>query len=162
MQILRWPTSKVQIMKTFRVPLALFAVFLALTFGPAVFAAQPGATSATTGTAGAAKPARTEPAQKKARPLPFQGKIKTIDKAAGTFAIGERTFIVTAESKVMKRDKSAASLATLAAGEHVTGSYRKAEDGRLLVNTLYIGPKEEAAETSPTKATPKKDTGKSK
>jgi len=149
-------------MNTIRVPSALFAVLLALTFGSAAFAAQPGATSATSGTPGAGKPASAEPAQKKARPLPFQGKIKTIEKAAGTFVIGERTFIVTGESKVMKRDKSAASLATVAVGEHVTGSYRKAEDGRLLVNTLYIGPKEEAAETSPTKATPKKDTGKSK
>jgi hypothetical protein len=160
MQIRRWPTSEVQTVKAFHVPLAFCAVFLALTFGPAALAAQSSATSATAGTSGTAKPARTEPAEKKARPLPFQGKIKTIDKAAGTFAIGERTFIVTAESKVMKRDKTAASLATLAAGEHVTGSYRKAADGRLLVNTLYIGPKEEAAETSPAKTTPKKDNGK--
>lgn len=162
MQILRLLISKVRSMKALHIPVALFVACFALALGPAASAAQPGSSSATPGSSGTGKASKDEPTPKKARPLPFQGKIKTLDKAGGTFAIGERTFIVTAESKVMKRDKTSASLAALTVGEQVTGSYRKAEDGRLLINTLYIGPKENAETTMPPKTAPKKDSGKPK
>ena len=147
-------------MKTFRVALALLVIGFSFALCAAVSAAQP--TPDQTKTVGATTKStnKAEPSQKKARALPFQGKIKALNKAAGTISIGERTFLVTAESKILKRDKTPASLAAVAVGEHVTGSYRKAEDGRLFVNTLYIGPKEGAETTSPPKTSPKKETGK--
>jgi azurin len=131
---------------------------LALAVAQSAFAAQPDSTAATPNGAASARASKAEPTQKKARPLPFQGKIKTLDKAGGKFTIGERTFVVTSESKVMKRDKTMASLAAVAVGEHVTGSYRKTDDGRLLVNTLYIGPKKENDVSLPTTSTRKENT----
>jgi len=98
---------------------------------------------------------KSESTPKKARALPFHGKIKTVDKAARAFTIGERTFLVTAESKVMKQDKTPATLSAVVVGEQVSGSYRKTDDGRLLVNSLYIGPKDAAAEKASPKSTEK-------
>jgi len=150
------PSLKVRSRNTFRMSVVLVLACLALAAGSSLFAAQTGSTSTAPSRPATGTATEAEPTQKKPRSLPFQGKIKAIDKAAATFTIGERTFIITAESKVMKRDKTTASLAHLTVGELVTGSYRKSEDGRLLINTLYIGPKEEAGEKAPAKTSPKK------
>jgi len=139
-------------MKTLRVIHSLLVIGLSLAVCPVALAAQsgPGATPPASSTNRAAT--KAEPAQKKARPLPFHGKIKTVDKAGGTFTIGERTFLVNAKSKIMNRDKTPATLSAVVVGEQVSGSYLKQEDGRLVVNTLYVGPKE-TTEKAPVKPT---------
>jgi hypothetical protein len=82
--------------------------------------------------------------EKKARPIPFYGKIKSIDPVARTLTVGSRVFVITPETRLMKRDKTPTTLAAGVAGLDVTGSYRKGEDGRLLANSIYFGPKTEA------------------
>ena len=63
-----------------------------------------------------------------------------MDAAGGTFTIGERTFLVTKTSTVTKQKKPL-TLKDFAVGDWVTGSYRKATNGTLVVNTLYHGGK---------------------
>lgn len=100
---------------------------------------------------------RVTQAQSKARPIPYYGKVAAVDAAKGTFTVGKRTFQTTAETRIQLRNKAPATLAAATVGMDVSGSYRKAEDGRLLVNTLYIGPKTEAtaAGTTPPPTAPK-------
>jgi hypothetical protein len=155
--------SKITIMKTLRVINSLLFIGLSLAACPVALAAQsgPGAVPPAGSTNGTAT--KAESTQKKARPLPFQGKIKAVDKAGGTFTIGERTFLVNTKSKIMNRDKTPASPSAVVVGEQVSGSYLKQEDGRLVVNTLYIWPKE-TTEKPPVKPTetPKKTTSAAK
>lgn len=78
-----------------------------------------------------------------------------MDTAGGTFTIGERTFHVTKTSTLTKQKKSL-SLKDIAVGDWVTGSYRKATNGNLVVNTLYHGgkmPVSPAAGTNSTRST---------
>jgi opacity protein-like surface antigen len=82
-----------------------------------------------------------KPAEKKdapARPLPLRGKIDSIDKQAKTFKINERTFHVTAETRIIK-DGKPGTFDDAAAGQDVTGSYREGTDKKLNVVTLRIG-----------------------
>ena len=86
--------------------------------------------------------------ESKARPLPFRGKIASVDKQAKSLKVGERTFHVTTESKLMKAGK-AATLDDATVGEEVGGSYRESADKKLEIVSLRIGAKPDAA--------PKKD-----
>jgi hypothetical protein len=99
--------------------------------------------------------AQTEPpvAEKKKErtTLPFHGKLKAVDTAAKTIAIGEHTYQITADTKIFKGDK-AATLADAVVGENVGGSYKKAEGGKLDVLTVHFGPKPEGvADAKPKK-----------
>lgn len=85
-------------------------------------------------------PAAKAHAAKKHRGLPFHGKIAKLDSAAMTFTVGQRTFVVTSATKIIKDGKPAA-FSDLTAGEKVGGSYKKADDGKLEVATLRIGEK---------------------
>jgi hypothetical protein len=76
--------------------------------------------------------------------VPFNGKIASVDKDAKTFTIGERTFQITAETKIMKAGK-AATLGDAVVGEEVGGVAKKSEDGKLMVTSVRFGPKPDAA-----------------
>jgi hypothetical protein len=87
-----------------------------------------------------------KPADKKeapARALPFRGKIAAVDKQAKTLKVGERTFQITADSKIAKAGK-AATLDDATVGEEVGGSYRESADKKLNVVSLRIGPRPDA------------------
>ena len=88
-----------------------------------------------------------KPADKKeapARAIPFRGKIAAVDKQAKTIKIGERTFHITADSKIAKPGKPA-TLDDATVGEDVGGQYREGADKKLNVVSLRIGPRPEAA-----------------
>ena len=79
-----------------------------------------------------------KPAAPATRAIPFRGKIDGIDKQAKTFKINERTFHVTADTRVVK-DGKPGTLDDAAAGQDVTGSYREGTDKKLNVVVLRIG-----------------------
>ena len=89
-----------------------------------------------------------KPADKKeapaARAIPFRGKIAAVDKQAKTIKIGERTFHITADSKIAKAGKPA-TLDDATVGEDVGGQYREGADKKLNVVSLRIGPRPDAA-----------------
>jgi hypothetical protein len=80
-----------------------------------------------------------EKKEKKDRPLPFKGKVASVDKDAKTFKVGERVFSLTVESRITKGGKPA-TLADAAVGEEVGGSYKKAGD-KLEIVSVRFGPK---------------------
>jgi len=92
-------------------------------------------------TAADEKPADKAPA---ARAIPFRGKIAAVDKQAKTIKIGERTFHITADSKIAKAGKPA-TLDDATVGEDVGGQYREGADKKLNVVSLRIGPRPDAA-----------------
>ncbi|HMP82414.1 MAG TPA: DUF5666 domain-containing protein [Verrucomicrobiota bacterium] len=87
------------------------------------------------------KPAdSTESAKPKRDTFPFRGKVGAVDKEAKTFTVGERTFQVTADTKIMKAGK-AATLDDAVVGEEVGGAAKKTEDGKLIATSVRFGPK---------------------
>lgn len=86
-----------------------------------------------------------ESATKNQKSLPFSGNIVTMDKNARTVTIGKRIFQVTSETKIFKADKPA-TFADGAVGDYVTGSYKKADDGKLIAHSLYYGGKSHTSE----------------
>ena len=94
-----------------------------------------------------------KPADKKeapARASVFRGKIGAVDKQASTVKVGERTFLITAESKIMKAGKPA-TLDDATIGEDVGGQYREGADKKLNVVSLRIGPRPDAPAKEPAK-----------
>jgi hypothetical protein len=94
-----------------------------------------------------AKPAdkKDTPAKEAApRALPFRGKIGAVDKTAKTIKVGERTFQVTADTKINKAGKPA-TLDDATVGEEVGGSYREGTDKKLNLVSLRIGARPDAA-----------------
>lgn len=92
-----------------------------------------------------------KPAEKKeapARAIPFRGKIASVDKQAKTVKIGERTFHITADSKINKAGKPA-TLDDATVGEEVGGQYREGADKKLNVVSLRIGPRPDAPAAKP-------------
>lgn len=79
---------------------------------------------------------------KKDGPLPFNGKVASVDKAANTFKVGERVFSLTADSRITKAGKPA-TLGDAAVGEEVGGSYKKVGN-KLEVVSVRFGPKTDA------------------
>lgn len=99
------------------------------------------------------KKATVEKAEKagKSGITPFRGKISAVDKTAKTISVGERTFQITSETRIIKAGKPA-TLDDAAVGEEVGGSYVKAEDGKLMAKMVRIGPKPEPAPGAEKKA----------
>ena len=87
-----------------------------------------------------------KPSEKKetagTRAIPFRGKIASVNKEANTLKIGERTFQVSPETRIIKAGKSA-TLDDASVGEDVGGSYREGTDKKLNVVSLRIGAKPE-------------------
>jgi len=70
--------------------------------------------------------------------LPFHGKVVSVDKAAKTIKVGERTFYVMGTTKVNKTGKPA-TLDDVTVGEEVRGAYTD-NGGKLELLSLGIGP----------------------
>ena len=94
------------------------------------------------------KPADSaETAKPKRDTFPFRGKVGAVDKGAMTFSIGERTFQITADTKIIK-DGKPATLEDAVVGEDVGGVAKKTEDGKLIATSVRFGPKPDAPEKS--------------
>ncbi|EEF62841.1 hypothetical protein [Pedosphaera parvula] len=79
----------------------------------------------------------------KSKPISFHSKVASVDKSAKTVTLDDknkRTFQVTSETKILK-DEKPATLDDVTAGENISGSYKKGEDGKLTLRSLYIGGK---------------------
>ncbi len=72
--------------------------------------------------------------------LAFRGRVNKIDQATMSVTVGKRTFYLDSKTKVF-REKHPAILAEGKLGEWVTGSFRKAEHGKLIANSIYFGGK---------------------
>jgi len=113
----------------------------------------------------ATAPAKTEkksaneksdaPAKKQS--IPFQGHLLEINESAKTIKVDKRIFEITHETKIHRGDKEAV-LKDGVKGEYVTGSYTKAEDGKLIAKSIYFGgkPKDKSSSKETSKATEKK------
>jgi hypothetical protein len=92
-----------------------------------------------------ARAAEAKPGERKeaaTRAIPFRGKIASLDKQANTLKVGERTFQISSDTKIVKAGKPA-SLDEAAIGEDVGGSYREGADKKLNLVSLRIGAKPE-------------------
>ncbi len=80
--------------------------------------------------------------EKKARGIPFNGKVSAVDKAAMTITLEgkekPRVFQLSAAAKI-SRDKQAATLDDIKVGERVGGYARENAEGKLEVVTLNVG-----------------------
>jgi hypothetical protein len=86
------------------------------------------------------KPPAAKTTAKKSRSIPFSGTVTAIDKSAKTLKVDKRILQITSETKIQKADKPA-MLETGAVGDYVTGSYQKADDGRMIAHSIYFGGK---------------------
>ncbi len=104
------------------------------------------------------KPAasKKEPAKttKKQGTFPFRGVVAEVDKNGKVVTVGTLKIEITSETKLNKDGKPAV-LDDVAAGDQVTGSYRRAEDGKLTGITINVGPKAPASQGKK-KESPKK------
>jgi hypothetical protein len=125
---------------------------------PAQMQARPGPTppkpaAATPARAPAPAPPESEEADDpapKARPLPFQGKVSHVNKAARTFTITtkegkQHVFHITDQTKIEKAD-GAATIDDIAKDEIVRGSRLKLADYKWEAKKVIIGAKEPGAE----------------
>jgi hypothetical protein len=69
--------------------------------------------------------------------LPFHGTVTAVDANAMTLTVGKRAFTITSETKITKDGKSAV-LADGAAGESVSGAYKKNAAGALDATTIHF------------------------
>ncbi len=72
--------------------------------------------------------------------IPFHGKLSAVDTGAKTLTVGNRTFQVTADTKMFSNGEPAA-LSDGVVGEPVRGAYKKTEAGLLEVVTVHFGTK---------------------
>jgi hypothetical protein len=72
--------------------------------------------------------------------IPFHGKLSAVDANAKTLTVGNRTFQVTADTKMFSNGEPAA-LSDGVVGEPVRGAYKKTEAGLLEVVTVHFGAK---------------------
>ncbi len=112
----------------------------ALSLFAAVIVATPAVTCAADANNAPAGTDQTATAKHKS--LPFHGKLSAIDTNAMTLSVGERTFEITSETKIMK-DGQPATLSEGVVGEPVGGAYKKGEDGKLTATSIRFGAKPE-------------------
>jgi hypothetical protein len=108
----------------------LVAAALALT--PAFSFAQDATNAPTTQT----------PTPKKHKYTPFHGKVDAVDANAQTLTVGTLTITITSKTKISNTATGEpAVLSDITAGEFVSGSYKKSQDGTLQATTIHIGKK---------------------
>lgn len=92
------------------------------------------------------KPAK----EKTASAIGFNGTVGAVSDKEITVktAKTELKLVIDADSKILdnSQDKKPANIADVKEGQHVTGSYKKAEDGTLKLYHLYTAPKSKAKE----------------
>lgn len=84
---------------------------------------------------------------KKHNTIPFRGKVAAMDTQAMTLTVGNRTFQITADTKI-SRDGQPATLSDGVEGEPVRGTYKKTEAGKLEALSVYFGAKQKAPDSS--------------
>ncbi|MGA2683766.1 MAG: hypothetical protein ABSF51_01810 [Verrucomicrobiota bacterium] len=72
--------------------------------------------------------------------VPFRGKLNAVDANAKTLTVGNRTFQVTADTKIFSNGEPAA-LSDGVVGEPVRGANKKTEAGLLEAVTVHFGAK---------------------
>ena len=86
-------------------------------------------------------PATPPKTEKKARALPFTGKVGAVDKVAKTVTLEgkekARVFQITSDTRIRK-DKKPATLDDVMPGDRVGGSERASADGKMEVLTLNV------------------------
>jgi outer membrane lipoprotein-sorting protein len=98
-----------------------------------------------------AKPAPASTAPAKAKMDKFMGEIKSVDAMAKSIVVagrgkaGEKTFVVTADTKIMK-DKGALKFEDLKAGAHVHIEYTKEMDKNTAATIKAFAPKAHPSE----------------
>ena len=97
---------------------------------------------------------KKEATPKSPSPIPFRGHLLDLNKTARTIKLDKRTLEITSETKIYRGDKPAA-LEDGVKGEYITGSYKKADDGKLIARSLYFGGKNKE-KSSKEKGTEKK------
>jgi len=80
--------------------------------------------------------------------IPFHGKISAVDTSAMTLKVGNRTFQVTSQTKILKDGKTAA-LSDAVVGDQARGVYQKTETGSLEALTIQLGAKNMEKPKSP-------------
>ena len=83
-----------------------------------------------------------------ARAIPFRGKADAVNKQAKTFKINDRTFNVTADTKITKAGKPA-TFDDIKVGEDLSGQYREGADKKLNVVAMRVGPRPDAPAAKP-------------
>ncbi len=101
---------------------------------------------------------KKETTEKKTRAVPFNGELMAVDKNAKTITVGKRVFQLTSETKVYKGEKTPATLDEGVVGQPVRGSYHKTDDGKLIANSIYFGPKTDASKSTTPAPKKKKST----
>ncbi|MFN2622483.1 MAG: hypothetical protein ABR611_06525 [Chthoniobacterales bacterium] len=103
--------------------------------------------------------ANTTTDAKKARAIPFHGKISGVDQKAKTFTLASkahpRLFKITDKTTMTKAGKPA-TMKDVVANEDVRGSYWKVMDGTLEAKTVKLGPKTDAEKAADEKAKARK------
>lgn len=110
----------------------------------------------------AAPPAEKKSSEKsgassKKQSIPFQGHLLEINESAKTMKVDKRTFEINHDTKIHRGDKEAI-LKDGIKGEYVTGSYTKAEDGKLIAKSVWFGgkPKDKSGSSKEASKTPEK------
>jgi hypothetical protein len=75
---------------------------------------------------------------------PYRGRVGSVDASAKTFTVGKRTIKVTDQTKITKEGADA-TVVDIIAGERVSGSYWKKDDGSLEAKNVKVGAKAEVA-----------------
>jgi hypothetical protein len=95
----------------------------------------------------AADPASAPVAKKEdkaARPLPFHGKLDSVDKNEKSIKIGDgRTFQVLPTTRITKDGAKPGTLEDAKVGEDIAGAFREVDGGKLQLVSLRLGPKPE-------------------
>jgi hypothetical protein len=103
--------------------------------------------------------AKPSPHPTVSRPLPFHGKISTVDQKAKTFTIAgrekSRVFKITDKTALTKAG-TAVTMKDVVANDEVRGSYWKLTDGTLEAKTVKLGPKTDAEKAADEKHKTKK------
>lgn len=107
------------------------------------------------------KAEKSENAAKKQGAYPFHGKVDAVDKTAKTIKVGQRTFQITSETRIMKAGKPA-TFNDVAVGEEIGGSCHKTEAGKLVARMIRVGPKPAAGEAKKREGDLKKEGAKPK
>jgi hypothetical protein len=84
-------------------------------------------------------------AVEKKRPMPYSGKVHSVDKEAKTFTLqsqknSSRVFTVTAGTRMLKGE-AAATWDDIKPGEEVRGQAHKIETGKYEAVSVFVGPK---------------------
>jgi hypothetical protein len=82
-------------------------------------------------------------AAKSVSSLPFHGKLDSVDQAAKSIKVGDRTFQVMTTTKITKDGAQPGTLGDAKVGEAVAGAFHQGDGGQYQLVSLRLGPKPE-------------------